>query len=91
MYRSGCAAGCCLEDGGSNPLGRRPKRTMRRKCGSGDGAAAGVLCLVLAFLVPMGTFLSVSKNLDIPHTEDKNYEDETRHPSTGGTDGGAGC
>ena len=21
----------------------------------------------------------------------KNYEDETRHPSTGGTDGGGGC
>ena len=57
-------------------------------------AAAGVLCLVHCLFGPHGNIAACvkKKNLDILHTEDKkNYEDETRHPSTGGTDGGAGC
>ena len=53
-----------------------------------ERAAAHVLWLVPCF------FASLS---DMPHTklrhtaERKNYEDETRHPSSGGTTGGAGC
>ena len=58
--------------------------------GTSDGAHyAVVLCFVPCFLFPTWTYLTQSK---IRHTaERKNYEDETRHPSTGGTDGGAGC
>ena len=54
-----------------------------------ERAAAGVLCLVPCFLFPKWTYLRLSK---LRHAAvRKNYEDETRHPSTGGTDGGAGC
>ena len=51
-----------------------------------ERAAARVLCLVPSFLVPIGTFQTISY---LDHSR-KNYEDETRHPSTGGTHGGAG-
>ena len=60
MYRSGCAASCCPEDGGSNPPGRGPRRTYeeemrfrRRKAVPVTGrAAAGVLCLVHCLFGP---------------------------------------
>ena len=54
-----------------------------------DGARC-CRCVVLGALL-------LSFHVDIPDTKthndipNKNYEDETRHPSTGGTDGGAGC
>ena len=56
-----------------------------------ERAAAGVLCLVPCFFrSPLGQFC-LHRNLDIPQKDKKGYEDETRHRSSGGTDGGAGC
>ena len=53
-----------------------------------ERAAAGVLCLVPCFFVS----LSDIPGTKLRHTaERKNYEDETRHPSSGGTTGGVGC
>ena len=69
------------------PFGKL-KRNTSRKCGSRrpavpvtGGIAAGVLCLVLRFCV----LSSVDRG------RKEKYEDETRHPSTGCTDGGGGC
>ena len=69
---------------------------MRRRCGSGDARrhqwrsallqVCGGGCF--AFFVS----LSSIPDTDLRHTTvRKNYEDETRHPSSGGTTGGAGC
>ena len=53
-----------------------------------ERAAAGVLWWVLCFFVS----LSGIPDTKLRHTTvRKNYEDETRHPSSGGTTGGAGC
>ena len=57
VYRSGCAAGCCPEDGGSSPLGRQAEedyeeemRFRQTAVPVTERAAAGVLCLVPCFL-----------------------------------------
>ena len=94
MYCSGCAAGYCPEDGSLNPpSASKPKRNTRRTCGSRrpavpvtEGTAAGVLCPVPCFCFACGYTCH-----DWTPRHKKNYEDETRHPSTGGTDGGGGC
>ena len=52
---------------------------------SAGGAGGGGHCY--RYAVPGALFSSVLSSLDIKKT----YEDETRHPSTGGTDGGGGC
>ena len=88
--RSGCAAGCCPEDAGSNPP---PKGNTRRRRDSRrpavpvtGGTVAGVLCSVPCFLCALlPTLLS-----GLGNDKSKNYEDETRHPSIGGTGGGGG-
>ena len=53
-----------------------------------ERAAAGVLWLVPCFFVSH----SGIPDTKLRHTAVReNYEDETRHPSSGGTTGGAGC
>ena len=82
MYRSGCAAGCCPEDGGLSPLGRQAEedyeeemRFRRTAVPVTERAAAGVLCLVPCFLfshedipdtIKTKTYRTVRKRAGVP-------------------------
>ena len=68
LYRSGCAASCCPEDGGSSPCGRQAEedyeeemRFRRTAVPVTERAAAGVLWLGPCFYFPMCTYLTQSK------------------------------
>ena len=71
---------------------------MRRRCGSGGasdpgGGARCCRCVVVGALLFADSLCSnlIQTEIDTPCNWTKNYEDETHHRSTGGTDGGAGC
>ena len=96
-YRSGDAAGCCPEDRGSNPHSRQAgeeyEEDLRRQAadGTSDGARRCRCAVDGALLLCFHVDIPDTVNIETYLWWDKNYEDETRHPSTGGTDGGAGC
>ena len=72
---SGCAAVCCPKVATSNPEGEKEEEMRLPSAG---GAGGGVHCYMYA--CPYVQLL-----------QRKKYKDETHRPSTGVTDGGAGC